>query len=243
MDVGNSGVKTRAWSAGAGLLPGGRWPADAPPDLDAMFAGRVDAVVMASVVPTLGSTIAAMSADRGLRMHMVTPGAAEVGVLVHGLYEGMGPDRVADVIALAGLYPLPAIVVDAGTAVTLDLVADGGCYVGGMIVPGPRLMIRALAQGTALLQEVKPHGDGAFLATDTASAVAGGAFWGSICMIDGLLRLAESRGYGWRSLVVTGGGAGDVSRGLTREHVVDRDLCFKGMVRVWQSLHSGTDAR
>ncbi|MBN1423235.1 type III pantothenate kinase [Candidatus Fermentibacteria bacterium] len=242
VDVGNSAVKARVWSPHQGLGHGEVWPAGGAFHPGELFTGRYDAVVMASVVPALGSRIVAMASKLGLVVHSVTPDAAESGALIRGLYEGMGQDRVADAVALSGLFPLPALVVDAGTAVTVDLVAEGGVYAGGLIVPGPKLMIRSLASGTALLKGVEPNGAGPVLATDTVSAVAGGAHWGSICMIQGLLNLVESRGYRWRSLVLTGGDSKRVSRDLTREHVVDHDLCFKGMALVWQSLYAGTDA-
>lgn len=66
----------------------------------------------------------------------------------------LGADRVANAIALAEFYELPAIAVDCGTAITLEIVDAERVFRGGAIAPGRRLMRRALAAGTAQLPEI-----------------------------------------------------------------------------------------
>lgn len=66
----------------------------------------------------------------------------------------LGADRVANAIALAAFHPLPAIAVDCGTAITLEVVDAERIFRGGAIAPGRRLMRHALAAGTAQLPEV-----------------------------------------------------------------------------------------
>ncbi len=66
----------------------------------------------------------------------------------------LGADRVANAIALAEFYELPAIAVDCGTAITLEIVDEERVFRGGAIAPGRRLMRRALATGTAQLPEI-----------------------------------------------------------------------------------------
>lgn len=66
----------------------------------------------------------------------------------------LGADRVANAIALAEFHPLPAIAVDCGTAITLEIVDADRVFRGGAIAPGRRLMRRALAVGTAQLPEI-----------------------------------------------------------------------------------------
>ena len=50
------------------------------------------------------------------------------------------------------LFPPPAIVINAGTAVTIDALDGDGHFLGGFIVPGLRLMLRTLAENTAALK-------------------------------------------------------------------------------------------
>ena len=66
----------------------------------------------------------------------------------------LGADRVANAIAAAEFYPLPAAVIDCGTAVTLEVVDAQFRFVGGAIAPGRKLLRKALATGTAQLPEI-----------------------------------------------------------------------------------------
>lgn len=66
----------------------------------------------------------------------------------------LGADRVANAVALAALYPLPGVVIDCGTAITVEIVDAQRCFRGGAIAPGRKLMRQALHCGTGQLPEV-----------------------------------------------------------------------------------------
>ncbi|MFM8984324.1 MAG: type III pantothenate kinase, partial [Spartobacteria bacterium] len=65
--------------------------------------------------------------------------------------ESIGADRLANAAACAGLYGVPAIVVDFGTAVTFDVLSAKRAYIGGVIAPGLNAMMNYLHEKTALL--------------------------------------------------------------------------------------------
>ena len=67
--------------------------------------------------------------------------------------EEIGHDRIANAIAAQTYYSLPSIIIDLGTAITLDVVTDKG-YEGGIIAPGFRLMSNYLSEQTALLPKL-----------------------------------------------------------------------------------------
>lgn len=71
----------------------------------------------------------------------------------------VGADRVANAIAAAEFYPLPAVVIDCGTALTMEVVDEKCRFAGGAIFPGRKLLRNALASGTAQLPEI-PMGQG-----------------------------------------------------------------------------------
>lgn len=108
------------------------------------------------------------------------------GELVNG-YEDptqLGVDRW---LALIGAYrrkPGPLIVVDAGTALTIDVVARGGRHQGGLIVPGISLMRDALRKGTAIPKLQEAENSPALLARDTHTAVTGGTLYALVAYID-----------------------------------------------------------
>lgn len=106
----------------------------------------------------------------------------------------LGVDRYAAMVAARGLYTGPLIVVDCGTAVTLDVVDAGGQHLGGLIMPGLALMRRALVQGTAALP-ARVSGHVHLLSDNTADAVTGGTALGLALAIDGLCgRIAHELG-------------------------------------------------
>ena len=68
----------------------------------------------------------------------------------------IGQDRLANSIGAQAKYGVPAIVIDMGTAVTLDIISEDRGYEGGVIAPGLALMSKYLHEKTALLPEVDP---------------------------------------------------------------------------------------
>ena len=67
----------------------------------------------------------------------------------------IGPDRLANAVAVARHFGAPSVVVDFGTAVTFDVVNRAGNYVGGIIAPGLAAMTDYLHEKTALLPRIK----------------------------------------------------------------------------------------
>src|SRR5436190_14548208 len=105
----------------------------------------------------------------------------------------LGPDRWASLIAArrralasGGADSAACIVINAGTAVTIDALDVDGVFQGGLILPGIRLMIQALADNTAALKV--PPGNYAHFPTNTADAIYSGAVH-AICGSIELLRL------------------------------------------------------
>lgn len=125
----------------------------------------------------------------------------------------VGIDRLlnavaANVVRLAGQ---PAVIVDTGTATTVDLVSAGGAFEGGAILPGFELCARALHHYTALLpllsiEELasEPHPP---LGRNTRAALRSGLFWGQLGAVRELIgRMAKPDGT--PLVFLTGGGAG-----------------------------------
>ncbi len=66
----------------------------------------------------------------------------------------LGADRVANAFALAKFFPLPALVIDCGTAITFEILDEKRRFYSGAIAPGRKLMRRSLHVGTAQLPEI-----------------------------------------------------------------------------------------
>lgn len=155
--------------------------------------------------------------------------------------ETVGADRLYAARGAFELLGTAAIVVDAGTAVTVDaLEVDAGSgaprFLGGAIAPGPRLLAEALAHGTARLPLVQLRGAVDALGRDTAAAIASGVVHGLRGAVRELAaRIAKEAGIEGAPLVVTGGARAlllqpplDEASGVPSvedEHLVHRGLC------------------
>jgi len=138
----------------------------------------------------------------------------------------IGADRICDVIAAYKDYGKDCIVVDYGTAITIEVLRDGK-YEGGAILPGFSMMVHALFRGTAKLPEVeiKPY-DG-FIGKDTESNVRIGTINATVGAIRYLLENIK-RQYSQPPLIIhTGGQATYVSDAV--EGIIDKDLTLRGM--------------
>jgi type III pantothenate kinase len=131
----------------------------------------------------------------------------------------VGIDRVAAAAAAAVAKDAdrPAVVVDCGTATTVDLVSADGRFLGGAILPGPSLLARALADGTSRLPAVADLDSGALPAMpgrNTQQAIAAGIGFGMRGAVARLVAEAEASLGGKPQVFLTGG-----SRGIVRDAV------------------------
>jgi type III pantothenate kinase len=121
--------------------------------------------------------------------------------------EAVGVDRL--LAALAAFHRLgeACIVVDLGSAVTLDVVSSDGEYLGGVIAPGVGMWSSALHANTALLPEVAPEAVEHVIGKDTVQCIQSGLFWGMISMLEGLVRRLKTEHPAARFVFATGGAA------------------------------------
>jgi type III pantothenate kinase len=142
--------------------------------------------------------------------------------------ESVGVDRLAAatgaIIRHAG-HDL--LVIDAGSAVTLDLVA-GGTYLGGSISPGLSMRFRALHQFTGRLPLTEYTENFSFPGKSTHDAIAGGVLMGLVFEINEYIRTFEKR-YKALTTVVTGGDGERLSSLTDRKMLWHPDLVADGL--------------
>ena len=120
----------------------------------------------------------------------------------------VGIDRLLNAVAARRSVPpgMPVVIVDVGSAVTVDLLDEEGAFAGGSIFPGLGLMARALNTYTAQLPLVDvPAELPALPATSTRDAIAAGVGWAVAGGIDALVRELARRCSAKPQLLVTGG--------------------------------------
>ena len=123
--------------------------------------------------------------------------------------ERVGADRLFAAAGATALLGCSCLVVDAGTALTVDAVlvrASGAAFLGGAIAPGPWLSAASLAEGTARLPRIEPRPGVRALGTVTEEALQAGVvvgFRGAAARL--VEEIAEESGLGSAPVVLTGG--------------------------------------
>ena len=142
----------------------------------------------------------------------------------------LGCDRWAALIGARRLYGGPAVIVNAGTALTVDALAGDGVFVGGMIVPGAELMRKALANHTAALK-LQP-GKFSFFPNTTGDAIMSGAINALAGAIERMARFLAETGQRQPACVLSGGGAALIEPHLNLEVKVVDNLVLEGLLTI-----------
>ena len=146
----------------------------------------------------------------------------------------IGPDRLANAVAVKDRFGAPAIVVDFGTAVTFDVVDRAGNYAGGIIAPGLAAMTDYLHEKTALLPRIKIREVKQVVGKSTEEAMLVGAVHGYRGLVRGLLQ-ALKRELGVKRLpVVATGGYGElIAAKMPEITAVDPTITLEGLRISW----------
>ncbi|MDE0842243.1 MAG: type III pantothenate kinase [Porticoccaceae bacterium] len=138
--------------------------------------------------------------------------------------DSLGVDRWLALLAGYQLVAGAVVVVDAGSALTIDLVTADGTHLGGYIAPGQQLMRSALWQGTNAVKVPAVQVDEAMQpATNSAQAVALGGLLGAVAMVEKLsLQYAATP-------ILTGGDGPLLSRALSIRGLHVKDLVLDGL--------------
>jgi type III pantothenate kinase len=212
---------------------------------DAAFAD-VSAIACASVVPNLTDAIETIAARRERSLVVASAGTVPLAIRVDRPSDP-GADRLVNALAAARLHGTPAVVVDFGTATTLDCVAADGAYVGGAIAPGLELGLEALAARTAKLPRIELRIPDRAIGRDTVSAMQSGTIFGYQALAAGLLarvraELADAADVQPRDVkaILTGGlSAAPWARSLDGIDAIDPDLTLKGLAILHAEVSGG----
>ena len=148
-------------------------------ELEGLDMRRVDAAIISSVVPPATLPMERLFARYFKLTPLVVGPGMKTGMPV--LYENprdVGADRIVDAVAAYARWPQGAIVVDFGTATTLDVVTARGEYAGGVIVPGLLISADALYRSTAKLPRVEIARPKSVVGTNTVASIQSGLVFG-----------------------------------------------------------------
>ncbi|AMN46156.1 type III pantothenate kinase [Steroidobacter denitrificans] len=143
----------------------------------------------------------------------------------------LGVDRWLAIIGAHAMAPGASCIVDVGTAMTIDGVTAEGRHLGGVIVPGPYLMVDSLHQNTSDLAQRYRQGQaiGSLFADNTRGAIEQGAMHALAALIERSVGVMERMIGRPPILLLTGGGCGPLAGLLDRPHRIVADLVLRGL--------------
>ena len=199
--------------------------------LDGLARGDVDGAVIASVVPEVNFNLLTFC-RKYCKTDPLVVGAKGVKLGTKALVdqpEEVGADRLVNTVAAHDRYKGPLIVVDFGTATTLDVVDGQGNYCGGVIAPGINLSLAALHMAAAKLPSIRISRTEHVIGKDTVSCMQSGIYWGYIGLVEGLVSRIKTE-FGAAMNVVATGGLAPLFAGATEAiDKVDPDLTLWGL--------------
>jgi len=147
----------------------------------------------------------------------------------------VGQDRLVNAFSGWTRYGGPLIVVDFGTAITLDVVSKDRKYLGGVIAPGIEISLEALSQRTALLPRVELEPPAHVLGTSTKESIQSGMLFGFSALCDGLVERLRQETAPHAKVVATGGYAELISTYCKYIDCVHPELTLDGLKLLWES--------
>ncbi len=145
----------------------------------------------------------------------------------------LGSDLVVDAVAALAEYKPPLIILDLGTASTMSVVGPNGDYLGGVIIPGVRLSLDALASRASQLQNISLEAPPHVIGTNTIDCMKSGLVFGQAAMFDGMIDRIEAELGQEATVVATGGLARPILTHASHKILIDDDLLIKGLIVIY----------
>lgn len=232
IDIGNTRTKFSVFNRGEILIT---------VPVDKMLPGHID--VLKNEYPELKKVILCSVKDYspelrealGNRFQVFMELNEKTPLPVKNCYETpetLGKDRIAAIVGAFDLYPATNIlVIDAGTAITYDIIDENGKYLGGNISPGIDMRFKALNQFTGKLPLVKQQNYDRLFGTSTETALLAGVQNGVVFEVDRAIE-AFKEFYKNLKVIITGGNAEFFDKKLKNSFFVNFNLTALGLNRI-----------
>lgn len=144
----------------------------------------------------------------------------------------LGYDRIASVVAATYIFPeANSLIIDAGTAITYDIITHNKEYLGGAISPGIQMRFRALNEFTGKLPLVKFNEIKTFPAKNTSNCIELGVINGVIAEINDFIENANQQFYPLQ-IILTGGDSPNLVKYIKKTIFVEENLVLIGLINI-----------
>lgn len=196
----------------------------------------IDGAAISSVVPSAIDALVKLAQKHlNIQSPLVLSSDLDLGINIHySPITDVGPDRIANAVAARAKYGGKVIVVDFGTATTLDAVSEDGCYLGGAIAPGIQVSLEALLSRAARLTGVQITAPKKAIGDSTLASLQSGIVYGTAGQVDALVERFQEEMGGGAKVIATGGLAELISPYSSTIESTDPLLTLEGLRIVYE---------
>ncbi|MCD6569687.1 MAG: type III pantothenate kinase [Deltaproteobacteria bacterium] len=150
--------------------------------------------------------------------------------------ETLGVDRLINAAAAYHIYKTSLIIVDIGSATTIDYVTAGGEFIGGVIAPGLISAYKGLISQATALPKIELSASETVTGRSTDTCMRSGVILGHAAMINEMVRLIGLEQGSSPTVIVTGGLSTILEEWLNKDYILDRSLTLKGIYIIYKRI-------
>ena len=190
----------------------------------------IDDCIIASVVPPVFNSVQTGVLKVIGKQPMVVGPGLKTGLNIHvDIPSQVGSDLIVAAVAALAEYPAPLVLIDLGTATTIEVIEPENVFVGGLIFPGVMVSLDSLTSHTAQLPGISLDKPKNVVGKNTVDCMRSGMMYGTAAMLDGLIdRIAEELGHE-STVIATGGLAQFVIPLCKHEIILEKELLLQGL--------------
>ena len=188
-----------------------------------------DCIIASVVPPVFNSVHTGVRKVIGKQPMVVGPGL-KTGLNIHvDIPSQVGSDRIVAAVAALAEYEAPLVLIDMGTATTIEVVEPENVYMGGIIFPGVMISLDSLTSRAAQLPGISLDKPKNIIGKNTVDCMRSGMMYGTAAMLDGVIdRIAEELGH-TSTIVATGGMAQFIVPLCRHDIILEKELLLKGL--------------
>ena len=193
-----------------------------------------DCIISSVVPPVFNSVKTGVLKVIGKQPMVVGPGL-KTGLNIHvDVPSQVGSDRIVIAVAALAEYTAPLILMDLGTATTIEVIEPDNHYMGGVIIPGVKTSLDALVSHAAQIPGISLEKPKQVIGKNTVDCLRSGMMHGTASMIDGIIeRMEEELGHP-STLIATGGMAQFIMPLCKHSIILEKDLLLKGLNLIYK---------
>lgn len=194
---------------------------------------QLEAVVIASVVPQLTDTLETAVKDYLEISSYIVGQNINIDLDISKYKSQAGIDRLINVYGGIKKYGDSLIIIDIGTALTIDVADNMGAFIGGIIFPGIHSLNNALTKDTAKLPIVDLEKPEHIIGTSTEECILSGVYYGYIYAIDGMIEKMKAE-LPYTVTVIATGGYSSLLKDCKNIDIFDENLTLEGIKTAYE---------